>query len=184
MTRSQHEIRESLRDSLACLRRSGVDMQMAFGTASKIFTVFVRDAMQNTASHNPDLDADTIKIALYGNSGTPDQTVADTLSGYNQATSQWVTANEVTATGWPAGGLSLASVTSAYASVTYTFDAADKAGGATDTVTNAYGCLIYDNTITTFLDGICYLAFGGANSVTSGTFTVVFAAAGIFTIAV
>lgn len=156
---------------------------MAFGSSSKVFTVVVRDAFNNTASHNPDLDADSIKITLYGNSGTPDQTVADTLTGYNQAASQWVTANEVTATGWPAGGLALASVTSAASGTTYTFDAADKAGGATDTVTNAYGCLIYDDTITT-KDGICYLAFGGANSVTSGTFTVVFSASGIFTVAV
>lgn len=156
---------------------------MAFGSSSKVFTVFVRDAMNNTASHNPDLDGDTINIALYGNSGTPDQTVADTLTGYNQATSQWVAANEVTATGWPAGGLALSGVTSSASGTTYTFTASNRAGGATDTVTNAYGCLIYDNTITT-KDGICYLAFGGANSVTSGTFTVVFSGSGIFTVAV
>lgn len=155
---------------------------MAFGANSKIFTTFLRDSLNNTASHNPAVLADSIKLALYGNSGTPDQTVANTLTGYNQATSQWVVANEVTATGWPAGGLVLASVASSFATNVYTFTAANRAGGATDTVTNAYGCLIYDNSIATFLDGLCYLSFNGANSVTSGTFTVVFAGTGIFTI--
>lgn len=155
---------------------------MAF-TTSGVFTALIRDALNSTTSHSPDLDADSIKVALYGNSGTPDKTVADTLTGYNQSTSQWVTANEVTATGWTAGGLALASITSTFSGSTYTFDAADKAGGATDTVTNCYGVLIYDNTITT-KDGLCFNYLGGANSVTSGTFTVVFNASGIFTIAV
>ena len=154
---------------------------MAFGTNSKVFTAFVRDALNNTTAHSFDVDGDSIKVALYGNTGTPDQTVANTLTGYNQATSQWVIANEVTATGWTAGGLVLASVTSTFATTVYTFTAANKSGGSTDTVTNAYGCLIYDDTLTT-KDGICYLAFGGANSVVSGTFTVAFNASGILTI--
>lgn len=178
------DVRAELRANLTDLRAAGVDLAMVFGTSSKIFTAAVRDMANNTASHNPALAADVIKIALYGNTGTPDQTVADTLTGYNQATSQWVTANEVTATGWPAAGLTLASVTSTFTSVTYTFTAANKAGGATDTVTAAYGCLIYDNSITTFLDGICYLAFGGSQTVTGGTFTVAFGGSGIFTIGV
>ena len=155
---------------------------MAFN-ASGVFTAFIRDALNNTTSHSFDVDADSIKVALYGNSGTPDKTVANTLSGYNQSTSQWVTANEVTATGWPAGGLALASITSTFSGSTYTFDAADKAGGATDTVTNCYGLLVYDDTLTT-KDGICFLYLGGANSVVSGTFSVVFNASGIMTISV
>lgn len=159
---------------------------MAFGTNSKIFTAWVRDSINNTASHSSAglFSADTLNIALYGNSGTPDQTVANTLTGYNQATSAWVTANEVTATGWPAGGLALASVTSTFTTNVYTLSAANRAGGATDTVTNAYGCLIFNNSIATFKDGICYLAFGGANSVVSGTFTVQFNVAGILTLTV
>ena len=53
-------------------------------------------------------------------------------------------------------------------------------------MTAAYGVLIYDDTIATPVadQGICYLAFGGSNSVTSGTFTVSFNASGIFTVAV
>jgi len=151
---------------------------MAFGTNSKIFSAFITDVLNNTTAM--DMNSDTHKIALFGNSGTPDQTVASASTAYN--TGQWTTGNEVTATGWTANGLALASVTSGFTSNVYTFDAADKAGGATDTVTNAYGCLIYDDTITTPVadQGICYLAFGGANSVVAGTFTVSFNASGIF----
>lgn len=156
---------------------------MAFGALSKIFTTFITDSLNNTASHSGALLADGVKVALFGNTGTPDQTVANSLTGYAQATSQWIAANEVTATGWPAGGNPLASRTSQFSTTVHTFDAADTAGGATDTVTNAYGVLIYNDTLTQN-DGICYNAFGGAASVTSGTFTVVYNASGIFTITV
>lgn len=151
---------------------------MAFGTSSKIFSAFITDALNNTAAL--DLNSDTIKVALYGNTGTPDQTVTSANTAYNVG--QWTSTNEVTATGWAAGGNSLASITSGFSSNVYTFDAADRAGGATDTVTAAYGCLVYDDTLTTPVadQGICYLAFGGSQSVTSGTFTIVFNASGIF----
>ena len=45
---------------------------------------------------------------------------------------------------------------------------------------NVYGCLVYDSTVSSY--GLCYLYFGGVNSVTDGTFTVVFNASGIFTL--
>lgn len=157
---------------------------MAFGTLSKIFPAWVRDSINNTAAHSGAILTDQLNIALYNNTNTPDQFALNTLTGYNQATSQWVAANEVTATGWPAGGLALASVASSFTTNVYTLTAANRAGGATDTVTNAFGCLIFNNAITTFKDGICYLAFGGANSVVSGTFTVQFNAAGILTLTV
>jgi hypothetical protein len=151
---------------------------MAFGSSSKIFTSYITDALNNTSAL--DANADTIKVALFGNSGTPDQTVASASTAYNAG--QWTSGNEVTATGWTAGGLALASITSTFSTNVYTFDAADKAGGATDTVTAAYGVLIYDDTLTTPVadQGMCYNAFGGSNSVVSGTFTVVFNASGIF----
>lgn len=154
---------------------------MAFGTSSKSFLAFWTDTLNGTAAF--DLNSDTLKVALFGNTGTPDQSAAAASTGFN--TGQWTTANEVTATGWTSGGLSLSSVTSGFSSTTYTLDAADKSGGASDTVTNAYGCFIYDDTLATPVadQGICYLAFGGANSVTSGTFTVAFNASGIMTLA-
>ena len=47
---------------------------MAFGSSSKIFSAYITDALNNTAAL--DANSDTIKVALYGNSGTPDQTAA------------------------------------------------------------------------------------------------------------
>lgn len=152
---------------------------MAFGSSSKIFSAFVTDALNGTAAF--DLNSDTITVALFGNGVTPDQAAAAAATQYG-AGGTWTAANEVTATGWTAGGLTLTVTTSGFTSNVYTFDGNDRAGGATDTVTNAYGVLVYDNTLASPVvdQGICYNAFGGANSVTSGTFTVVWHASGIF----
>jgi hypothetical protein len=62
------------------------------------------------------------------------------------------------------------------------FDAADLTGAATITITDANGCLVYDDTITagTVADqGVSYHWFGGAQSVTAGTFSVIWHANGI-----
>lgn len=155
---------------------------MAFGTNSKIFMAFITDAFNNTAAL--DLNSDTITVALFGNSGTPDQTVAAASTGFN--TGQWTTGNEVTdASGWPSGGRNLASIASGFSSNVFTFDAADLASAnSSTTLANVYGCQVYDNTLTTPVadQGICYNAFGGANSVVSGTFTISWNASGILAI--
>jgi len=128
---------------------------------------------------------DTINVALYNDTTTPNQDVTSALSAYNAATSQWVVANEVTSstTGWPAGGNPLVSpvVNSSTAGVVF-FDATDTSSTtSTATIANAVGCLVYDNTIATPVakQGICFNYFGGANSVTNGTFTVVWSANGV-----
>lgn len=150
---------------------------------SKVFAATVTDALNNTTAF--DANADTFKCALYDNDITPDNTVASANTAYNAG--QWViTGNEVTSTGeWDAGGVALTSVTSTFTSTTYTFDAANTASAAAATITNAYGCLIYDDTLTTPVadQGISYNYLGGANSVTGGVFTVVYSASGIYTIA-
>jgi hypothetical protein len=154
---------------------------MAFGASSKIFSAFPTDSFNGTALF--DLNSHAINVALFGNGVTPDPAASSAATQYG-AGGTWTAANEVTATGWTAGGLTLAGVASGFASNVYTFDATDKAGGAADTVTNAYGVLIFDNTLAAPVakQGICYNAFGGAASVTSGTFTVVFNGSGIFTL--
>ena len=54
---------------------------------------------------------------------------------------------------------------------------------ATTTLTNAYGCLLYDHTAGTPTDmGICYVSFNGGNTITLGTFTIVWAGGLIFSI--
>lgn len=132
------------------------------------------------------LGADTVKVALFNNSVTPDKDASLVTTGYNSASSQWLTANEVTdATNWVAGGRALASKTFTTPSTgVFMFDAADLAGGGTVTLTNAFGCLVYDDTVTAGTGGIAdqgvsFNYFGGAQSVTAGSFTVVWNANGI-----
>jgi hypothetical protein len=62
------------------------------------------------------------------------------------------------------------------------YDAADTAGAGNVTLAGVFGCLVYDDTLTTPVadQGICYNYFGGTQSVTAGTFTVVWAANGIW----
>ena len=146
-------------------------------SASKVFARLISDKLSGTTAM--DLDSDSFKVALYNNSITPDNTVATAaLTEYNGAASQWVTANEVSqAVQWPAGGESLASVTWTQASNVDTFTAANTSSGSAATLASVYGCLVYDTTVSS--EGLAYLSFGGSNSVTAGTFTVVYNASGI-----
>ena len=146
---------------------------------SKVFQRYLVNMIGNVVEH--DWDANTIKIALYNDNITPDNDVAtDVLTGYNGSGSEWVTANEVISSGeWDAGGVALASKTIDEATADVVFiDAADTASAAGATLTNAYGGLVYNDSLTN-KPGMCYLYFGGANSVTNGTFTVVYHANGI-----
>lgn len=146
-------------------------------SASKIFSATITDWINNTSAI--DGNADTFKAALFDNTITPSQTVASASTAYGAGV--WAS-GEQTNGGWSAGGLSLASVTSGFSSNVFTFDAADLANGSAATLSGAYGCLVYDDTIAAPVadQGICYNYFGGAASVTSGTLTIVWNASGIF----
>lgn len=124
------------------------------------------------------LAADTLKAALYNNTGTPLNT--DTLAhiAYNGAGGPWVTANEVTGTGWSAGGVALSSLTygiDATATNACAFHAANTSATGV-TIASAYGCLVYDTSISggtgVANQGICYNYFGGTQSITGGTFQI------------
>lgn len=150
-------------------------------TDSRVFRAFLADAMTRAVLF--DIDTDTVNVALYNNTITPDLNAASgALSSYNGTASQWLTANEVFQAGqWAQAGVALASkvVDQATAGVVF-YDANDTASGSAATLTNAYGALVYDNTVATNKSGISYNYFGGANSVTNGTFTVVWNANGIW----
>lgn len=164
---------------------------MAF-TASGMFQEFVKNP--GTRSINPgsltapsgysDLVAtDTVKVALFNNSVTPDKDAAVASTGFNTGT--WTTGNEVVdATNWVSGGRDLAGKVYSDVANAMMFDADNLAGGGTVTLTNAFGCLVYDDSVTagsTVADqGVCFNYFGGAQSVTGGTFTIVWHANGIF----
>lgn len=127
------------------------------------------------------LSADTINCALYGNSGTPnkDDTLANT--GYN--TGQWVTANEMPGTGnYTQGGAALASKTFTSGTGSVSFGAANVSWSSA-TIANAYGDLVYDNTIsggTVAKQGLCFHYFGGTAGVTGGTFTIQWNSGNVF----
>lgn len=147
---------------------------------SKIFSAYITDSLNRTEPF--DANADAFNAALYGTSPTPDQTAASASTAYN--TGQWITGNQVVDTvSWPAVGRPLQSITSGFTSNVYTFDAADTVSvDATTDLAAVFGCLIYDDTVTTPVadQGVCYNYFGGSNSVVNGTFTVVWNASGIF----
>jgi hypothetical protein len=126
--------------------------------------------------------ADTVNVALFNNTTTPDRTVAVGSTGFN--TGVWVLANEVTdVTNWVSGGRALLSKTYALdvGSSSICFGAANLSGGGNVTLSNVFGCLVYDNTIsggTVSKQGMCYNYFGGSQSVSAGTFTIVWATPG------
>ncbi len=158
---------------------------MAFGSASSVFREWNVMTNQVSGTGYTGLDSDTVKAALFNNSVTPDKDAAVASTGFNTGT--WTTTNEVTdATNWVSGGRALASKAFSTPSAgVCMFDAADLAGGGSVTITNAYGAFVYDDTITagTVADqGVCFNSFGGAASVTAGTFTIVWSANGIFRI--
>lgn len=156
-------------------------------SASGVFEAWFDQMAQVSGTGYTGLDSDTINVSLYNNTGTPDKTVAVASTGYN--TGQWVTANEVTdATNWVAGGRALASKTfSSPSGGVFMFDAADLAGGGTMTVSNVFGVLVYDNSITAGTvakQGVSFHYLGGAQGVTAGTFTIVWSANGLWRVTV
>ena len=156
-------------------------------SASNVFQEWVKNPLFTGVTGAPTgyqgYATDTMNCALYASGITPDRNAAVGSTGYN--TGVWITGNEKTGSSeWVAGGRALASKTNAASSGTITLDAADLTGSASITMTSVEGCLIYDNTIsggTVAKQGMCFLWFGGAQSVTAGTFSVVFNAAGIVT---
>lgn len=148
-------------------------------SASKIFQQTILDGLGNTTAL--DLDADVPKVALFDNSITPSQTVSAANSAY--AAGVWAGGGVSDSSGWPAAGRVLVSATWLASAAVLTYDAADTASAnSSTTLSGTFGCLVYDDTLTTPVadQGICYNYFGGTQSVTAGTFTIVWAAGGIF----
>jgi hypothetical protein len=121
-----------------------------------------------------DFDTDTIKVALLSSSYTPNQ---DTDDYFND-----VSTYEVTGTGYTAGGATLASKTVGYTAGTNVtkFDAAD-VSWTSSTITARYA-VVYVATGTSSTSALIgYVDFGSDQSSSSGTFSIVWDAAGIFT---
>lgn len=159
-------------------------------TTSKIFTAYIQNVLTNITAMDLDTDA-VFNAALFDNTLTPSQTDTAAHNAYGAAGGQWAAGGVVdTGTsapaGWPAVGRPLANITVTAATVTpVKFDADDTvSANAVTTLTNAYGCLVYDDTIAAPVadQGVCFNYFGGAQTVTLGTFTVVWNTSGIMAI--
>tara|TARA_R100001126_G_scaffold72237_1_gene42151 strand:- start:309 stop:728 length:420 start_codon:yes stop_codon:yes gene_type:complete len=110
-----------------------------------------------------DLAADTIKIALFTSSAS-----------LGAGTTAYSTSNEISGTGYTAGGVALTSKTVSTTGTTAFFDADDPTWTSASFTAN--GALIYNNTNSD--KAIAVLAFGGDFTVAGGTFKIVFPAAG------
>jgi hypothetical protein len=110
-----------------------------------------------------DLAADTLKIALYTSSASLDA-----------STTAFTTSNEISGTGYSSGGETLTSTTVSTSGTTAFFDADDPTW--TSASFTARGALIYNSTNGN--KAIAVLNFGGDFTVSSGTFRIVFPAAG------
>lgn len=142
--------------------------------ASKMYGQFLAKALNKEV----DFDSDTIKVALVSSAYTPNQDSHDYWDD--------VSANEVTGTGYTAGGATLAgkSVTYDSASNVVVLDANDVVWSSS-TITARYA-VIYDDSGATNAQKVLigYVDFGSDQSSTNGNFTVTWDATGIVRITV
>lgn len=141
---------------------------------SKLYGQFLQQALNKEV----DWDTDTIKVALLSNSYTPDQ---DAHNYFDD-----VVANEVTGTGYTAGGATLANKTNTYNSSTNVIVLdADDVTWSSSTITARYA-VVYDASPATNATKplIGYVDFGSDQSSSNGNFTITWDATGIVRITV
>lgn len=139
-------------------------------SASGLFYVSFEDMLGNDAAI--DLQSDVIKVALFTNSITTPNFGTNTAYGAAP-----FNANEV---GSPSGGVALAAQTLSLdtsSGVRAKFDANDTAW-TSQTMSGIRGALLYDTTVAN--SALCLVNLGTDYAVTSGVFTLQWAAGGIF----
>jgi len=134
--------------------------------ASLIYQRFLANLMNKVV----DLEADTIKVALMNNSHSAN-------AAHN--TFSQVTANQITGTGYVAGGQNLVGKAVTQGSTTK-WDATDLVWN--NATFSAYHAVIYDDTVAGD-DLIASIDFGGEQAIADGIFTIVWDVAGIITLA-
>ena len=143
-------------------------------TASGLYYATWADIL-DTTQLAIDLDLETHKIAMFTNSITPNFST-DTAYGVSP-----YDANEVSGTGYTAGGIALTgTAVSESPTGTLKWDATD-AAWAGSTITSARCALIYADALAGN-NAIVLIDFAGDYSTTAGTFTIQFASGGILTI--
>lgn len=114
---------------------------------------------EDLMSPGANLEANTLKLALYTNAAT-----------LNENTTAYTTSQEVSGTGYSAGGATLTNVAVTTDGNVAIFDA-DNVAFANSTIT-AQAALIYNNSNSN--SAICVLDFGSDKSSTNGTFEIQF----------
>lgn len=142
-------------------------------TASGIYVATIVDVL-DTTQLALDLDLETHKCAMFTNSITPNFTT-DTAYGVSP-----YDANEVSGTGYTAGGATLTTTTFTGASGSATFDAADTSWSSS-TIANARGALIYADALAGN-NAICLVNFGADYSTSNGLFQITWNASGIWVV--
>lgn len=139
------------------------------GSTGKLYGLFLKSAFNKEV----DLDSDTLKVMLCTASYTPNQ---DTHQYKADVT------NEVTGTGYTAGGQTLTGVTVAYNPSTNTFmlDSNDPVW-ANSTITAVKYAVFYDDTPTTNKPLIAYWIFDQEETSAAGNFTLTISGSGIVT---
>ena len=130
-------------------------------SSSTVTTSFKTQVLQGTHNFTAS-SGDTFKIALYTNSSS----LAASTATYGDGTAT----NEVSGSGYSAGGNTLTSVTPTTSGTTAFCDFSDTTWSAS-TIT-ARGALIYNSTNGN--TGVAVLDFGSDKSSTSGDFTIQF----------
>jgi hypothetical protein len=130
--------------------------------SSGVYTIFKTNLMNKLLN----LTTDTVNVALLS--------TAPTFTATNTLWSQ-LSANEISGTGYTAGGVALASQTVSAVGTTAVWSA--NSAQWTSASFTASGAAIYDVTASNNL--IAVIDFGGALAVSSGTFAIIWSASGI-----
>lgn len=158
-------------------------------STSKVFAYTVHDLIEAGVITGWNLTTNTPKVALYNDSITPDATVASASTAYGAGV--WTAGSSPNLqdstsgnAGWPYAGRPIVSPVSTVTSNVYKYDVDDtQSADSHTTITAAYGCQVYNDTISSPVadQGISFHYFGGSQTVTEGTFVVAWNSSGVFT---
>ncbi len=138
--------------------------------ASGIYAQFKKNILEK--AYDLGDSGDTIKVGLLDTNHT---FVSSTHTTWDAT----ITTNEISGTGYTANGTTLTSQTVTESGGTAAWDAADTAWSSSSFT--AKHAVLYNSTVSD--DVICSFDFGSEKTVSSGTFTIQWAAAGIITLA-
>ena len=144
--------------------------------SGKLYSHSLENAFGGSASGDAPIDflSDAIKVALCTSTYTPSQTSHEWFSDIT---------NEITGTGYTAGGAALTTKTVSTSSLTVTIDA-DDTSWSSASFTARYA-IIYKSTGTASTSPLIgYVDFGADQTVASGTFTIQWNASGIVSLTV